>query len=419
MLLYGGYSQMSTDPLDSFQRFEKRIAIRVNTSAERAIRRNHPWVYSDSITYQSIKGEAGQLAAIFNSKHKFLAIGLFDPFADIRIRILESHNPVPITKQWLTNKIIAAKKVRIPVSKNTNGYRIVHGENDGLPGLVIDKYADVAVIKIYTLAWFPHIQNIVSSLLTIRPWTLIVLRISRGIQTLAKSMFQLYDGDTLFSNNPKHPITFQENELIFEVDPFKGHKTGFYLDQRDNRLLLMKYAKENDILNLFSYTGAFSIYAAKGGAKRITNVDISQLALNAINRNIAYNKSIENVRKARIINKKANVFSYLTTKNPVKHDIVIVDPPSFASKQEQVEKSLRSYKVLTQNSIPRIKRGGMLVQSSCTNKVPAELFFQVVLNTIAASKRRYHVLEKTYQPIDHPIRFKEGAYLKTLFVRLD
>jgi len=409
---------MTTQIEDTFQSQEPRLAIRLSAQAERAVRNNHPWIYADSIISQNQPGKTGQLAVIFDRRRHFLAIGLYDPHSVIRVRLLAFNHPVTISSAWLANKIQTVNRKRDKLPAGTNAYRIVHGENDGLPGLVIDQYKNIAVIKLYTLAWFPHIDDICRALHALRHWDLIVLRISRSIQPAASELYDLSDGAILYEDNPEYPILFQENNLTFEVDPFKGHKTGFYLDQRDNRAQVAKRTTGKRVLNLFAYTGAFSVYAARGGAAQITSIDISRQALAALSRNVACNTSYLNIRKAQFRNIQADVFEYLQQASDTNYDLLIVDPPSFASKKEQIPQAIKAYRKLTEMSLSHLKSGGILVQSSCSGKVPSEAFFDAVLEVVSSECKTYTILDKTYHPFDHPIGFKEGAYLKTIYIKI-
>ena len=398
---------------------KSRIAIRVNNSAENAILHNHPWVYSDSIISQNITGKPGQLAVVFNQKRRFLAIGLYDPFSVIRVRLLAFAKQTPISKNWFQNKILESYARRDSIPQNTTGYRIVHGENDGLPGLVIDRYEDIVVLKIYTVAWVPYLNYVLSSLFKVHNWSLVVVRIARDIQSLTKKLFHLSDGDILYENNPTYPLLFKENDLIFEVDPFLGHKTGFYLDQRENRSLTENLSKGRSVLNLFAYTGAFSLYSARGGAKKITSVDISRPALDAARRNFNHNLNNINIKNSVHEMIAENVFTFLAQSKRSSYDLIIVDPPSFASKKTHISKSIKAYKQLTKMSLSRLSKGGILVQSSCSSKITSDVFFAAVHETIMESKHHFHDINKTFHPLDHPIGFKEGAYLKTIFTKID
>ena len=206
----------------------------------------------------------GDLAVIFDDKRRFLAVGLYDPTSPIRVRILQSREPATINADWFRGKLVSATRVRASLeAQDTTGYRLVHGENDGLPGLVLDRYADALVLKLYTPAWIPHLKEFCDALAQVSPATHLILRLSRALQKQNDLLHGLSDGMTLTRLTPPSLILFRENGLTFESDPIHGQKTGFFLDQRDNRARVETLSKNKSVLNLFSYTGGFSVYAAR------------------------------------------------------------------------------------------------------------------------------------------------------------
>jgi len=400
----------------------KNIAIRVSKQAEGMIRKNHPWVFDQAITYQSHAGNIGDLAVIFDSKRNFLAVGLFDPGSVIRIRVLEYGKPVEINKDWLVQKIqLAADKRGVFSSQNTSGYRLVFGENDGLPGLVIDRYADVFVIKIYTAAWFPYLSWLIESLKYLHQFESLVLRLSRNITQIAKDKFGLNDGVLLAGERINKPTLFAENGLIFEADPINGHKTGFYLDQRENRARVEALSAGKAVLNMFSYNGGFSLYAARGGAKSIISVDLNPLALESAARNFSYNQNYPAIKTCQNEMVAEDAFKYLAAleQNKRKFDLVILDPPMFAHKQNQVPQAIANYQKLTQLGLAVLNTGGILVQASCSSRVNPPSFFNAIHSAVQRSGQKIREIERSGHPIDHPIGFPEGEYLKCLFAIID
>ena len=390
----------------------KRIALRVSAPAERALRQGHPWVFDQSITEQSHTAAPGDLAVIFDDKRRFLAIGLYDPSSPIRVRILQSREPAAINADWFQNKLVNAGRVRASLEgQKTTGYRLVHGENDGLPGLVLDRYADTLVLKLYTPAWIPHLKEFCDALAQVSPATHLILRLSRALQKQTDLLHGLSDGITLSRQTPPSLILFRENGLTFESDPVHGQKTGFFLDQRDNRALVEKLSKDKSVLNLFSYTGGFSVYAARGGAREIVSVDVSELALEAALRNMAHNKlTVPHETIAE------DAFDVLTRMESQKRffDMVILDPPMFAQNEKQIAAALSAYRKLTGLGLGVLRRGGTLVQASCSSRVDADSFFDSVHQSAKEAGRGLTEIERSGHALDHPIRFKEGAYLKCL-----
>ena len=403
---------------------DKRIALRVNSQAERALRQGHPWVFDQSITEQSHAGSPGDLAVIFDDKRRFLAIGLYDPTSSIRVRILQHRQPGTINADWFQNKLTEAAQVRAPLKEtDTTGYRLVHGENDGLPGLIIDRYADTLVLKLYTPTWIPHLKEFCSALMQAHPSERLILRLNRSLLKQTEFLFGLSDGMTLAGPTHDDLISrrelclFRENGLTFECDPIHGQKTGFFLDQRDNRARVEKLSKGKSVLNLFAYTGGFSVYAARGGAKEVVSVDISAPAIEAAVRNMAYNKHIPTVTAASHETIAEDAFEVLENMKSQKRlfDLVIIDPPMFAQNQTQIPAALSAYKKLTRLGLGVLHKGGTLVQASCSSRVDDETFYDLIHQTAREAGRQLTEIERSGHALDHPIGFNEGAYLKCLF----
>jgi len=391
----------------------KRIALRISAPAERALRQGHPWVFDQSISEQSHAGAAGDLAVIFDEKRRFLAIGLYDPSSPIRVRILQGREPATINADWFRDKLVSAAQLRASLEgQNTTGYRLVHGENDGLPGLVLDRYADTLVLKLYSPAWIPHLKEFCDALAQVSPSTHLILRLSRTLQKQTDLPHSLADGMTLTRQTPPSLILFRENGLTFEADPVHGQKTGFFLDQRDNRARIEKLSKNKLVLNVFAYTGGFSVYAARGGAKEIVSVDVSALALGAALRNMAHNKLT--TPHETIAEDAFDVLARMESQKRL-FDVVILDPPMFAQSEKQIAAALSAYGKLTRLGLGVLRRGGALVQASCSSRVDAESFFESVHQSAKEAGRKLTEIERTTHALDHPIRFKEGAYLKCLF----
>jgi 23S rRNA (cytosine1962-C5)-methyltransferase len=391
----------------------KRIALRVSTAAERALKQGHPWIFDGAISEQSHQGAPGDLAVIFDARRRFLAIGLYDPTSPIRVRVLQHREPATIDTQWFQEKLAKAVRLRKPLlESDTNGYRLVHGESDGFPGLVVDHYADTLVMKLYTSAWIPHLKEFCSALAIVNPAERLVLRLSRSLQKQTDLLFGLVDGMTLSGPALDGSILFRENGLVFESDPIHGQKTGFFLDQRDNRTRVEKLSRNRSVLNLFAYTGGFSVYAARGGASEIVSVDLSAQALEGAVRNMQHNRM--NVPHEVIAKDAFEVLDDMHSQNRL-FDMVIIDPPMFAQNQAQIEAALSAYRRLTRLGLAVLQPGGTLVQASCSSRVDAGIFFDSIYRAAEEAGRKLTELERTGHALDHPIGFKEGAYLKCLF----
>jgi 23S rRNA (cytosine1962-C5)-methyltransferase len=396
------------------------IGLRVTAEAERRIRQGHPWLYEQAIRRQSRDGQAGDLAVIYDARNRFLAIGLFDPLSPIRVRILQRHRQAVIDRAWFLQRLETAINAREPLSAaGHTGYRLVHGENDGLPGLVLDRYDETLVLKLYTPAWVPHLDPVLDALSDAWPSARVVLRLSRAIQDAGALPGRLEDGMILRGRPLKGPVLFKEHGLIFEADPVHGQKTGFFLDQRDNRALVATLTRGAAVLDGFAYTGAFSVYAARGGAREVLSVDASRPALEVVRRNMAHNRADPAVRAARHDTLEGDAFEVLERLRRAARsfDVVILDPPAFATRQAEVPAALRAYARLTRMGLAVLTGGGTLVISSCSGQVSEEAFAKTVYHAAGRSGRTLRELARTSHPLDHPVRFPEGAYLKCLAVQ--
>jgi 23S rRNA (cytosine1962-C5)-methyltransferase len=334
------------------------------------------------------------------------------------VRILQSREPADINAEWFRNKLVSATRLRASLEgQDTTGYRLVHGENDGLPGLVLDRYADSLVLKLYTPAWIPQLKEFCEALAQVSPASHLILRLSNALQKQVELLHGLKDGMTLSIQAPPSLILFRENGLVFESDPVHGQKTGFFLDQRDNRAQVEKLSRDGSVLNMFAYTGGFSVYAARGGAKQIVSVDISAPAIEAALRNMGYNRDIPAVAAVSHETITEDAFEVLERMGSQKRlfDMVILDPPMFAQNEKQTAGALAAYRKLTRLGLGVLRQGGTLVQASCSSRVSADEFFAAVHQSAKEARRELTEIRRTGHALDHPIGFAEGAYLKCLF----
>jgi 23S rRNA (cytosine1962-C5)-methyltransferase len=399
-----------------------RLRLRITAAAETAVRSGHPWVFSDSILDLNRAGQTGELAVIYDRKDRFLAVGLFDPDSPIRVRILHAGKPQTIDRAWWQARLMQAiARRRDLFDEQTTGYRLIHGESDGWPGLVLDRYDTTLVLKLYTAAWLPRLDDTLALLKENVPGERVVLRLSRNIQPVAEKQFQQCDGKVIFSQRAESefgaPIIFQESGLRFEADVLRGQKTGFFLDQRENRREVETLARGRRVLNAFSFTGGFSVYAARGGAAAVTDLDISAHALAAAQRNFALNQNFPGVAACHHDTAQGDAFEWLAA-NAAKFDLVVLDPPSLARRATEREGALRAYERLNALGIARLAREGILVAGSCSAHVPAEEFFEVVRRAAAKSGRTFTELKTLRHPPDHPANFKEAEYLKVIYLKL-
>ncbi len=395
----------------------KNIKLFVNYNIEKIILSGHPWVFDKSVISQKGDGPPGTLGIIFDRKNKFLAAGLYDPLSPLRLRILQKGKPAPINEGFFIERLKKAFSTRefLP-STGTTGYRLINGENDGFPGLVMDRYEDTLVIKIYTCAWIVHLKKFLPYLGELFPHKRLLMRLNRHCMKETDYLHGFYDGQILYGPPLSGPVVFCENHLKFEADLLKGQKTGFFLDQRDNRKKVQELSRDKNILNVFSYTGGFSLYAAKGGAKHVTSLDINRPAMESMERNFAMNPELAYIQRNTIQGDAFKELKKLIDKGK-KFDIVILDPPSFAKKKEENSDAIKAYKQLNSLGLSLLSRSGILVTCSCSAHVSPEEFRHAVLSTINKRNKSINIIEETGHGIDHPVTFKEGRYLKALFIK--
>lgn len=380
----------------------KSLRLRLRPTAESIVRGGHPWVFAESIKEQNRPGTAADLAVIFDRNDKFLAIGLYDPDSPIRVRILHTGKPIQIDAAFWKSRFETALAKRA-FDQNTNGYRVINGENDGFPGLVLDRYNDTFVMKLYTAVWFHHYGELIRCITTLPQCERLVLRLSRNIQTCAKE-------DILFGPPLNEPIQFLENGIRLEADVIRGQKTGFFLDQRENRAIVETLSRGRHVLNAFSFSGGFSLYAARGGAESVSDLDISAHALASAKRNFALNP-FTSTRHESI---QTNAFDYLAQKPSRKFGLIILDPPSLAKREQEKQGALNAYRQLAQNAIPWLDKNGILVAASCSAHVTPEDFFQTI--TALAGRHGLKEFRRTENPLDHPATFPEARYLKCIYL---
>lgn len=394
-----------------------RLRLRVRPAVESRLRSGHPWVFAESITEQNREGQAGELGVVYDRSNRFLAIGLFDPDSPIRLRALHTGRPQRIDQRWWGHRLEQALELRRGAfDAQTTGFRWINGESDGWPGLVLDRYEETLVLKLYTTAWLPRLDELIELICAeLRPER-IVLRLSRNLQAAAER-FGRVDGQVLIGVPPSGAIIFRESGARFEADVLRGQKTGFFLDQRENRRLAQSLAPERAVLNAFSFSGAFSVYAARGGARAATDLDISPHALTAANRNFALNISDAAVAACHHETVQADAFDWLGTASNRRFGLIILDPPSLARRESERAGALRAYGRLTADAIRHLAPGGYLLACSCSAHVDASEFFGVIRQTAAKSGRRFDEIQTTGHALDHPAAFKEAQYLKAIYLR--
>ena len=378
---------------------------------EKPILNRHPWVFSGAIQRVVGQPRAGELVAVCDSAGTCLGVGYFNASSQIRVRLLTWADSAESPHWENLLKRTISRRQHLGIAPNTTAYRLINAEADGLPGLIVDRYGDHLVMQCLTMGIDLRKQQIADLLVDLLQPASIVERSDAKVRR--KEGLPLQRG-TLRGTAPKGAITIKENGVIFEVDLLGGHKTGFYLDQRDNRALIGKgvFSAEKDILNLFSYTGGFGVYAAKAGAKSVVNVDSSVEVLESAERNFAHN-GLQGDQYEFIA---ANVFEYLRHlhESGAKFDTIILDPPKFVNSQRDLDKAARGYKDLNRLALGLLNPHGTLATFSCSGLMPLDLFQKIVFAAAVEAGVDTTVLKVLTQSADHTmsLTFPESFYLK-------
>lgn len=397
---------------------QPRLRLRLTPAAEYAVRTGHPWVYAERIREKNREGNSGEIAVVYDRNDRFLALGLYDPDSPIRFRVLHSGKPVMVDEAWWRARLAASLTRREGVATDqTDGLRWINGESDGWPAMVVDQYAGTLVLKLYSAVWLPRVADLTRWLQeSLRPER-IVLRLSRNA-ALGFEQAGYHDGQNLWGDDTAPSVVFLEDGIRFWSDVVKGQKTGFFLDQRDNRRRIGQCSSGLDVLNAFSFSGGFSLHAARGGARSVTDLDISPHALEAARRNFALNAADPRIAAIRHESVQADAFAWLE-RSTEQFDIVICDPPSLAKRETERAGAIEAYHRLAVNSIARVRPGGLLLAASCSAHVTPEEFYAAVTEAAHRSGRRFVEEGYTGHAPDHPATFDEARYLKAAYLRFE
>lgn len=382
-------------------------------------------MYDRSIRSVGSDGAPGDLAVVFDRSRDFLAVGLYDPTSPIRVRVLHRGRPTTIDEAWFGAALDAALDRRagsFPAIDSagtvlTDAYRVVHGENDGLGGLVVDRYGDHLVIEVFSVAWLPHLPVVIGLLRERLAPRRVVVRLARLVQRQATH--GLFDGQVVAGEDAgtmAETVTFHENGFRFTADLGRGQKTGHFCDQRDNRAAVGDHSAGATVLDVFSCTGGFSVHAAGGGAISVTSVDRSEHALAAARTHMAANADVGTAETEHrtIAGDAFEVMESLLQQGRT-YDVVVVDPPSFARSADQVSSALEAYRRLAESSAALVRPGGLHLQASCSARIDADMLDAAVDAGLARRGRRATERWRTGQPVDHPIGFAQGAYLDAVW----
>ncbi len=390
---------------------------------EAPIHGGHPWVFSNAIAHGVSNAPdpfpAGSLVRVLSFDKKELGIGTYNPHTNIRVRMMTRDCSEEINEEFFVKqfkKLDAWKQKHLP--ENTNGYRLVHAETDGLPGLIVDRYDTTFVFQIHTAGMELLRKEIIGALVQVfSPKVIVersdlVVRKREGLKTAPI---------TVHLGSAEAPVSFMENGITFFSDVLKGQKTGFFLDQRDARFELGKLAKGKRGLNLFCYTGGFSLYAAKNGASFVTSIDSSADALAMAKKNFNAN-SIDPEDTTHFAFENMDIFEMMK-KNTLPHtpyDIIICDPPALAKKEDDIKNAQRAYGELNQFCLSKLSPGGILITSSCSGRITQEDFRDTLRIAAGRAHKTVKILKWITQPADHAelLGFDEGRYLKTAIVEV-
>ncbi|MBN1848351.1 MAG: class I SAM-dependent rRNA methyltransferase [Deltaproteobacteria bacterium] len=378
---------------------------------ERPILQRHPWVFSGAIG-QKRDIVDGQIVAVCDANGSHLGYGYYNSRSQIAVRML-SFGTEKVDKDFLANRIRMAyeKRRSNPCLKNTNAFRIIFSEGDFLPGLIVDEYNSHLVIQILTLGMEMLRNTLLELLLDILAPVSIYdrsdhpARIIEGLTPRAGQIWGLTPDE----------VIIHENGMVFGVDIQTGQKTGFFLDQRDNRGVIREISRDKHVLDLFCYSGGFSVAACLGGAKEVVSVDSSEKALSSVERNIALNQ----IQHSPIFI-RGDVFKYLRRES-IPSDLIIIDPPSFTKNRGAVKDACRGYKDLNLQVFQKCHKGSIVVSCSCSRFIDMDLFQKVVFSAAADSGRNVSFFKKSHQPPDHPVNIfhPESEYLKSLLLHVE
>ena len=390
------------------------IHITLRHGKEQSAKRLHPWIFSGAIAKMSGTPDEGDLVKVYSADGEFLAIGHYQK-SSIAVRIL-SFNDIAIDQNFCNERIASAynyrKQLGLVNNSETNCYRLVHGEGDNLSGLVIDYYNGTAVVQCHSVGMFKNLDCIANALQQAMGEQLTAIY-NKSESTLPfKAGIENNDGLLWGEIKTENALEYGNS---FFIDWIQGQKTGFFIDQRENRKLVEHYAKGKSVLNTFCYTGGFSVYALRGGAKKVVSVDCSARAIELTDKTVAMN--FPDAEHTSVV---SDTFKYLDN-NKDEFDLIILDPPAFAKHGKVLNNALQGYKRLNMKAIEQIKKGGILFTFSCSQAVSKEEFRKSVFAAAAHTKRNVRILHQLTQPADHPISIyhPEGEYLKGLVLQIE
>ncbi|MFA7492908.1 MAG: class I SAM-dependent rRNA methyltransferase [Proteiniphilum sp.] len=391
--------------------------IRLRPGKEASLQRYHPWVFSGAIAHKPEDMIEGETVRIVSADGVFLGVGHFQ-IGSIAVRIM-SFVDEPIDALFYERRLVNAYKMRLSlnlVRPDNTIFRLVHGEGDYLPGLIIDIYGDTAVIQAHSVGIHQDLDLVTNALRQLLPVDVVKHLFYKSEGTLPYKAGLFPENSYLLGGEDVDEIAV-ENGLRFRIDWLKGQKTGFFVDQRENRALLEYYARGRHVLNMFCYTGGFSVYALRGGAASVVSVDSSAKAVSMTDQNVSLNFGED----PRHSSSSEDAFKFLKQLPEGEKNLVILDPPAFAKHRGAINNALQGYKKLNLHALEKIAVGGLLFTFSCSQVISAEQFRLAVFSAAAISGRKVRILHQLTQPADHPINIyhPEGEYLKGLVLQVE
>jgi len=391
------------------------ITVQLKPKKEESLLRFHPWVFSGAIQRITGKPQEGEVVEVVDHQGNFLAVGHYQ-IGSIAVRVM-SFDKQNIDFAFWQKKISQAYGVRVELKlinpPYNNTYRLIHGEGDFLPGLIVDVYDDTAVFQAHSVGMHLNRQMIAEAIVAAVP---AVRNVFYKSETTLPFNAPVYPEDGYLIGKASDTFKAVENGLELQVDWLKGQKTGFFVDQRDNRALLEKYSAGKKVLNMFCYTGGFSVYALRGGAKLVHSVDSSAKAIELTDKNVSINfpDTKDHCSYAE------DAFKFLNDMHE-EYDLIILDPPAFAKHRDAVRNALKGYKRLNLKALQQIKPNSILFTFSCSQVISKDQFRLAVFSAAAEAKRNVRILHQLTQPADHPINIyhPEGEYLKGLVLYVE
>lgn len=392
-------------------------AIYLHPKREKSLFRRHPWIFSQGVARVEGEPKRGETVSVYSAAKQWLAYAAYSPDSQIRARVWSFDKKQKIDKAFFVSKLEAAQESRglLCHFSQTNAYRLIAGENDGLPGITIDRYDNVLVLQLLSAGADALRELLLEALIECYPECVIYER--SDVSVRKKEGLKSRQGP-LHGKLPPQPMLIEENGLKLQVNIETGHKTGYYLDQRNNRALVGHLAKNKRVLNCFSYTGGFGCYALAGGAQQVINLDVSQPALDIA----ANNVTINNLDANRIEHRCEDVFKALRQYREAgeQFDLIVLDPPKFVDSKASLNRASRGYKDINLLAMQLLSPGGLLTTYSCSGLMPTTLFQKIVADAALDAGRSLQFIKTLEQAEDHPTAgpYPEGYYLKGFLCRL-